>query len=1825
MAARISFFPLSLFFFCLFFVSLHSDEETSTRARIPDLPTSFSEGLPSSTVGECVDAITGLYFDHQVDLTLPGPETLTVERTYVSTNDDWIQNHYSYLYFNFAQKSLTSKYLEPTGSTLYCYGKDPRKAKWITMKVDFTKNKGLTNCGRGAISGQTHLKNVEVYFHTSGEKKRATATDGSGEERTFKEVEGIPYYYNLEFIRKPTGNVFLYKDKRVSKKLEVESALTAEVHAISPKNRVVFGYLNFNHLKEKEFRKNPSLTISASDGRKVTYKYILFKNIKKAEPCCYLSEVQRPDAPPEKYEYTQLPKSNAALLTSKKLPEGRFLNIQYEEEEQKNPNTYRKVKTLRGPLGSDETPLIAYQFSYTRYPDNSGYTDVTNAANVVTRYCFSNEQRLTRIVHYSNYIPQIIQNYHWITSGTHIGNLLSSNIMDGDGYVHYAHGYQYDEAGNVLVDTLKGNLTGKQTHYPVVAADGSFPNDNSEAYQLQYTYNAHHQVLSMTEGDQVQTLLSYYPETRLLSSKLLVEKGRIRLREFYVYDSNATLIKQVVDDGSKPQVEDLTGVTERHITLITPKAAPPCMGLPESEEQRYLDLTTQQEKLLSRTTFHYSLEGNLLRQDIYDAEGVFRYSLHFEYDALGNCTKETDALGQSTVRRYDANGNCTFEQGPRGDSYQVHTYDFMNRLIKTDEVWGQAHFVTDHRYNTLGQKISTNDLFGNDTLYQYDDRGYLVTITLPPTADEQGVLVTPTQKMAYNLLGQCTHTYDAKGQLTATSRTIRGKPHLIQYPDGTQETNTYSLSGLLLENSSRTGIITRYTYDYQKRPLTEATHTPEGQQLTLQTFVYDAFHLLQSTDAEGLVTKYTYDSAGREIAVEKGSSRTTYEYDLLGRVEKTKEWINENEYSCKVLSYDLLDRVIEETLTDQSGKIFKKTSYVYDASDNQTQVIQSTQNGLAITTTEYTPFKQPLKITDPQGNVTHFHYKHNYRNPLKQKVLQKTLIDPLGRQTLITYDTHGRISVEEKMDPLGNLIAKQQNYYDILGNKVRVIDTLYPQKQEILTLYEYDSANRLLSLTEAAGTPEQKVTTYTYNRYGQKEAMRKPDGVLLHYTYDALGRLHRVYSSGSEEEAAIDYEYHYNRNHQLLTVHDKKQQQKTERQYDTQGQLTAELLGNGQQLRYTYDRGGRVTLLTLPDNSTIQYTYDAHFLRKVQRGPWTHHYLEYDQAGNPLEAQLPGNAGKLLHEVDLLSRTKALISDQWQERDITYDAVGNLTSLEYQDSAGVVPCTFAYDSWYQLKQESGLVNHTYTNDSLYNRLTQDAISYSHNALYQLLQAGEENYSYDLNGNLTKKETASSSVEFTYDALDRLITVTTPQQKVRYTYDSFNRRLRKQVYQAGTLVKEENYLYQGQNEIGSLENDKLTSLRILGIGKGAEIGAAVLLELQGKAYVPLHDHSGNVRCLLDAETNQVAETYRFGAFGEEQLLDSRGVTLSHSLNPWRYASKRYDPETGFLYFGRRYYASSIGRWITQDPLGHTAGPNLYAYVHNSPLFHIDLYGLFAEKGGNQAVSQGVNYQFNSSRSMASVMGAMNPIKHLGRGVEFFNHHVNFEPLTREIIGRGANLLQGKGFVSSRSVAAPVSTFGYEHPRMQQFYVNGINTTQQEAKETASKISAYGGNIRVNTIYNPTRGFPQDFVKASAHKVAGYRCEAVELCYKMLKEATGRARPGEMIIVHAHSDGTTILDLAYRRLPLADQKKIRPIGYGGATVFTRDIYQNNPRSYVSIGDLVAHTDKKGLARGIKDGSVVFVPAGKDFFSHSIDDTYGPSLEWECKNALQTMRPH
>jgi RHS repeat-associated protein len=58
----------------------------------------------------------------------------------------------------------------------------------------------------------------------------------------------------------------------------------------------------------------------------------------------------------------------------------------------------------------------------------------------------------------------------------------------------------------------------------------------------------------------------------------------------------------------------------------------------------------------------------------------------------------------------------------------------------------------------------------------------------------------------------------------------------------------------------------------------------------------------------------------------------------------------------------------------------------------------------------------------------------------------------------------------------------------------------------------------------------------------------------------------------------------------------------------------------------------------------------------------------------------------------------------------------------------------------------------------------------------------------------------------------------------------------------------------------------------------------------------------------------------------------------------FTGKPWDEDAGLYYFPYRYYAPTIGRWTTPDPLGLIDGPNFYGYAKNKPINTYDELGL-----------------------------------------------------------------------------------------------------------------------------------------------------------------------------------------------------------------------------------------------------------------------------------------
>jgi RHS repeat-associated protein len=118
-----------------------------------------------------------------------------------------------------------------------------------------------------------------------------------------------------------------------------------------------------------------------------------------------------------------------------------------------------------------------------------------------------------------------------------------------------------------------------------------------------------------------------------------------------------------------------------------------------------------------------------------------------------------------------------------------------------------------------------------------------------------------------------------------------------------------------------------------------------------------------------------------------------------------------------------------------------------------------------------------------------------------------------------------------------------------------------------------------------------------------------------------------------------------------------------------------------------------------------------------------------------------------------------------------------------------------------------------------------------------------------------------------------------------------------------------------------------------------------------------DHLGSSSIVIDRETSELVERSTYLAPGTADS-DYRTERWDSFREDYRFTGKEEDSEVGLAYFGARYLAPSLGRWISADPLavhGLGADMNVYAYVSGKLLSATDPLGLDEKKAGPTVAS------------------------------------------------------------------------------------------------------------------------------------------------------------------------------------------------------------------------------------------------------------------------------
>ncbi|MBM4092022.1 MAG: RHS repeat-associated core domain-containing protein, partial [Planctomycetes bacterium] len=120
---------------------------------------------------------------------------------------------------------------------------------------------------------------------------------------------------------------------------------------------------------------------------------------------------------------------------------------------------------------------------------------------------------------------------------------------------------------------------------------------------------------------------------------------------------------------------------------------------------------------------------------------------------------------------------------------------------------------------------------------------------------------------------------------------------------------------------------------------------------------------------------------------------------------------------------------------------------------------------------------------------------------------------------------------------------------------------------------------------------------------------------------------------------------------------------------------------------------------------------------------------------------------------------------------------------------------------------------------------------------------------------------------------------------------------------------------------------------------------------------LSDANFNVTTLIDT-SGDALERYVYTPYGVLTIYDatwSNVRSTSTYSNSYTYTGRQLDAETGLFHYRRRTYCPSIAVFVSRDPIGYTAGQNLYRYVSGNPAAALDSYGL-SEAGTSTAAQE-----------------------------------------------------------------------------------------------------------------------------------------------------------------------------------------------------------------------------------------------------------------------------
>jgi RHS repeat-associated protein len=404
-------------------------------------------------------------------------------------------------------------------------------------------------------------------------------------------------------------------------------------------------------------------------------------------------------------------------------------------------------------------------------------------------------------------------------------------------------------------------------------------------------------------------------------------------------------------------------------------------------------------------------------------------------------------------------------------------------------------------------------------------------------------------------------------------------------------------------------------------------------------------------------------------------------------------------------------------------------------------------------------------------------------------------------------------------------------------------------------------------------------------------------------------------------------------------------------------------------------------------------------------------------------------------------------------------------------------------------------------------------------------------------------------QLSWDPWGRLTKVTDPSYLWEASYDALGRRLQTRYTKSGEQTLITNSLYDPEEEFQEI---------------GVQIGGKTFWKIYGPdACDAISDETGASVTLIHNALRQLTGVVSPQgtlyndklptAYGPLEITPSIASDLASYAQSLSWHSKAQDP-TGFIWMGDRYYDSRSGQFLSQDSVSYPMCLDLYTYANGDPINYFDPDGRFA------------SYAYQVTKP--AVIEAIQPF-----GLNLAKHGSN----------TFAAYLANDQSANSMNFQA-----GYlDLPNGAIGFINGINNTNQQSRESAWQLSQYAQGAKVYGTYNATnlRGilpfsFVADVLECGVGYV-GFHTPPVQLLKNQWNHFIATHAQEAKFFQPCHSGGALHVKNALLTSPESVRQRIIVLALAPAVIVPQKLCFRS-YNYISKRDFVTHLDVIGKLR-------------------------------------------